>query len=96
MGGAQAAASSAAAAHGTESWHSAGHPTLNGAGVKIGIIDVGFKGWEEGLKSSELPLVPLSRRFCSGFVSLATGIATQWVGRATNRILAAWDGRHCS
>ena len=45
------ASSEAATAHGATAWHSAG---LKGQGVRIGIIDVGFSGFQ-GLMGSELP-----------------------------------------
>ena len=46
-----AAGSEAATAHGATAWHSAG---LKGQGVRIGIIDTGFSGFQ-GLMGSELP-----------------------------------------
>ena len=41
------------AAHGVPAWHAAG---LRGQGIKIGVIDVGFKGFTE-LMGSELPAI---------------------------------------
>ena len=49
--------SGGAAVHGVPSWHAAGY---KGRGVKIGIIDAGFKGFA-GLQGTELPAT-VSRR----------------------------------
>ena len=46
------------AAHGVPSWHAAGY---KGSGVKIGVIDLSFKGFAE-LMGSELPTTVNARR----------------------------------
>ncbi|HDS16212.1 MAG TPA: hypothetical protein ENN66_06300 [Proteobacteria bacterium] len=45
-----------------DSWHSAG---IEGQGVKVGIIDVGFKGYQ-ALLGSELPDSVIANNFCDG------------------------------
>jgi subtilisin family serine protease len=51
------------AATGALTWHRAG---LRGAGAKVAVIDLGFRGWRDSRRNGDLPASTVAVDFCSG------------------------------
>ena len=52
-------------ASGATSWHRSG---LRGAGAKVAVIDLGFRGWRDSRRNGDLPASTVAVDFCSGGV----------------------------
>ena len=50
-------------ASGAVSWHRSG---LRGAGAKIAVVDLGFRGWRDSRRNGELPASTVAVDFCQG------------------------------
>jgi subtilisin family serine protease len=50
-------------ASGASSWHRSG---LRGAGAKIAVVDLGFRGWRDSRRNGELPASTVAVDFCRG------------------------------
>jgi len=51
------------AATGALTWHRSG---LRGAGAKVAVIDLGFRGWRDSRRNGDLPASTVAVDFCSG------------------------------
>lgn len=51
------------AATGARAWHRAG---LRGAGVKVAVIDLGFRGWRDSRRNGDLPQSTVAVDYCPG------------------------------
>ena len=51
------------AATGALAWHRSG---LRGAGAKVAVIDLGFRGWRDSRRNGDLPASTVAVDFCSG------------------------------
>jgi subtilisin family serine protease len=65
------------AASGASAWHAAG---LRGAGARVAVIDLGFRGYRESRRNGDLPQSLLTRDFCpagafDGFGAVSHGTA---------------------
>jgi subtilisin family serine protease len=50
-------------ASGAASWHRSG---LRGAGAKIAVVDLGFRGWRDSRRNGDLPASTVAVDFCQG------------------------------
>jgi hypothetical protein len=51
------------AATGARGWHRAG---LRGAGVKVAVVDLGFRGWRDSRRNGDLPQSTVAVDYCQG------------------------------
>jgi subtilisin family serine protease len=69
-------------ASGAASWHRSG---LHGAGAKVAVIDLGFRGWRDSRRNGDLPASTVAVDFCQG--GLDGGLAVNH-GTAVAEIVA--------